>query len=433
MKASKLLTLMGEDWQPVTVPATFAGWGGGVTPFVIQKSGHDARVRPDFDLETYANITVTKTYYVDRSRPDDTGDGLGWATAFQKVKTAIGKVDVDRVYIKGGATDPVVYEYGYGWDGVTPANRSMKLIGVGNVVLAPWTPGLSWSLVGNHYEAATAGNAVAMALDITHLDANGDYCHLTKKTSSAQVDAAADSWYYASNVVYLRTFDGRAPDASIWVYQNNNIVMARAVTFYFENLKMWGMGTTQNQNSATAKFYAKNCEFKYTHSTGNCCFMLNYESILQNCVAAKCYQGDGFHCDERAAGVGTRLALINCVGRDNGDATKDNCNGYSSHGAQEVIAIGCEFMRNFGPNWRDVDTGAAKPTAWLVGCNLHDPVGSVDDFNHTNFASTGPSWLDSCQSSGAGLVYDLYVDTGGTINIRNFAGLGLYSGTPVAY
>jgi len=412
------IPIIAGSWQTVSAPDAAFNW----LPFTIQKSGASKfRISPSFNLETYANIAVAKTYYVDRAMPDDTGNGLTWATAFQKLGTALAKADVDRIYIAEG-----VYEYGYGWDGYDCA-RSVKVIGIGNVVLAPHAT-LSWSAVDSHYEAVATGGT--LVLDLTNIDSFGDYQMLVKKTSSADVDATAGSWYYASNVFYVHTFDDRAPDANIWTYQAvNNGLSYKAKTFYLENLKFYGVGWTHFINNADGKTYAKNCEFKYPGATGNGFLFMAGESIVQNCLASRSYQGDGFHCNERAAGVGSNFAMIDCISHNHGDATKNNCNGYSSHGAQVVTAINCNFTDSYGPSWKNAaDVGL--PKEWALGCLLRDPIGQIAATD-VNYSTIGTGWLDGCTSIGA--VTDLEVGAGGAIYYRNLNSGGVFIGAPVPY
>lgn len=402
-----------RGWTTVA-PPTGLTW---VYPFIIQRNGLLYRVDPSFNLQTYAGISVAKTYYVDRGMPDDTGDGLSWATALQKVKTAIAKVDADRVFIKTGW-----YEYGYGWDATSVANRNMEVIGVGGpVILSTNDPTLVYALDGNHYEAA-ATTKIWLVVDKSSIDANGDYMRYTIKASEAEVDSTPGSYYWAANVLYVRTFDNRAPDANILAYPTSTYcgVTTRAKTIYLEGLTFLGGAIAFGAISASAlcKLYARDSYFGYCYNSNGVSITGCGEAILQRCVCAK-NKVDGFKPIENT-GQYANVALLDCIGRSNGVPGDTSSNGYSRHDRGQSIVVNGDYFSNYGRNIHDINAGVGNPLLWGLGVKAHDCLAT--GANNINFGigtaanPGGVAWLENCISYGS--TYDLDAGAGATMNYR---------------
>jgi hypothetical protein len=419
-----------QSWQAYTnVPP---GWNW-TLPFTIQQNGRDFRVDPSFSLQAHAGITVAKTYYVNRAMPDNTGDGLTPATALQKVSTALGKADVDQIMILGNGN---VYEMGFGWDGLSPA-RSIEVIGYGSTppVLSYHHAGLTWAVEDAHYKA-TETNFIWKVFDRAVLDANGDYTQYTKLTSVAGVDAQAGSFWYddLNDILYVKTIDGRPADADLIPYVNGGyIVQNDAVTYYLENLHVYGGSSGINPVSANAaaKFFGKDLVIKYSTQANGLRVQGCGEVILQNCTAAA-NDVDGFKFEEQT-GAYCNAALINCIGRHNGLPTENADNGYSRHDRGQTIVLGGSYYGNYGPNINSIDAGVGDPFDWLVGVSAYGSNGTTSNINFSIGTSTtgGASYLDYCTSSGS--TTDLAEGTNATMYYRELVSGGVFTGTPEAY
>lgn len=379
-------------------------------PFSIYANGDGTFNVGDFNLQARAGINVTKTYYVDYATGNDGNTGADWANALKGVHAALGKADVDRIYVKAG-----LYTYGYGWDFLSPA-RDIELIGVnGQVILSPHTAGLSWTAVDSHYTAPLA--TCQGVLDASNVDGNGDRQRLTVAANEAACDGTVSTWWHDGvGTLHVHTFDGREPDANIWPYLSAilNMYINDPNTFYFEGIDFYGIPALLQENLG-ANAYFKDCEFKYSFGATSDCTRVRGvdEVIFQDCLFAKSLGGDGLHADE-LSGVASHVVLIDCISRNNGNSTVTNANSHSSHGGQITVFINCEFYGNWGRTWQDVIDGGT-PTAWALGCNCHDPViGGVAD---GNYATDGTMWLDTCISSGAS--WDVEPSGAGTIYVRN--------------
>jgi len=339
-----------------------------------------------FDLRAHAGVTVNKTYYVATTGNDTTGDGSS-GNPFKTISKAIGMADVDRVYIAAGH---------YSTNLINPA-RNIEIIGVGDVYLSDNLNGFvgTFSKVDNHYEASYGFAAAPKVVDLSTNDATGNPLIYTLKTSGAEVDAATGSYYcdVAGDVIYVRTFDDRAPDADIYYLYVRQIFRPQAagITVYLENLKLYN-GILHN--SVGGKLFAKDCAmdvfylltfgFELTNST---------EAILQNVNIT------------RASDDGVRLnagnvALIDCNINYCGGGSESNC--LSCHSGNAVLVNG-EYSHTTGRPLHDVSTGKS----WYLGAYAHH--GAYPTYS--NFYASQQSgtdhetWCDQCRSSDSGYDY----------------------------
>ncbi|NIW40156.1 MAG: hypothetical protein GWN14_02435, partial [candidate division Zixibacteria bacterium] len=252
-------------------------------------------------------ISVNTTYYVDKAATG-ANDGSSWEDAFTTLYSALSAADVDRIYIAKG-----YYYRNQSWQAYNPA-RSIEVIGDlnqgsgdGVYLTSDCHNNLgAWALDGNHYEATDGGRTVRHVWDKNNPDANGNAQPLTLRASEAEVDANANSWYQDATHVYVRLADGREPDSDVYFYESGTACrMARDnQTLYIENLNIQGGWYNTSIGNATsaggAKFYAKNCLFKYGRRPGVGTYDLVRllgldESILWNCTVAVSEESDGIH------------------------------------------------------------------------------------------------------------------------------------------
>ena len=247
------------------------------------------------------------------------------------------------------------------------------------------------------------------------VDGLGDYAELVKRASAAEVEAAPGSWYLdGSNVLWVRTADGRAPDADIWPLIDGVGRASGNITVYLENLTFIGNAPFWMRSTAagqTPKLYAKDCVFKY--ATPGIAGGLRIEGVaevyLQHCLAARNAQ-DGFNY-HALNDVIPKVVEIDCVGRDNGPVgAADNDNGSSIHEGGTIVRVGGEYYRNAGPNVVDID-GAQS---WNLGCLAHD---SVAQAASDGFYSAGEMWLDGCRAWGNGT--DVMAAPGYALHLRD--------------
>lgn len=337
-----------------------------------------------FDLESYANITVNKTYYVATTGNDTSGDGSS-GNPFKTLSKAVGMADVDRIYVAAGH---------YNANLLNPA-RSVEIIGVGDVYLSDNLNSFvgTFSKVDNHYEASYGFDTAAKVVDFSSTDATGNPLIYTLKTSGAEVDAATGSYFYdvAGDVVYVRTFDDRAPDADIYhLYHRQIFRPTKAnVNVYLENLKLCGGilhksgGKLFVKDCAVDAHYSLDFGFELTNPT---------EAILQNVTVTRA-KDDGVRLN---AG---KVALIDCTINYCGGGSESNC--VSCHSGNVVIVNG-EFSHTTGRPLHDVSTGKS----WYLGAYAHHGHATYSNFYASQQSGTDhETWCDQCRSSDSGYDY----------------------------
>jgi hypothetical protein len=378
-------------WKPVETPAGF-GWAHGLT---IQRKGRRFRAKT-FNLAALAPAAAV-SYYVKVTGGSDADTGLSWDHALASVQAALGKADVDRIYVQAGT-----YSRNFGWNDVN-LTRSCSVIGVGGqAVLSTRVAGLAWSLTAGKtvtYQAARTN--VQGVFDMTVLNANGDYTRYTNVADVDTVEATAGSWTQAGALVHVHTPDGRAADANVFVslIQYNGDAIGN-ITVYLENLTFQGGITalrfTSSAAGQTPALYAKNCKFQYSTNGNGVTLTGIRTAILQGCEASSNLL-DGFN-HHAGDGIVPRVIEIDCVSRDNGVTAADTSNGSSCHDGGSVLRLNGRYYRNKGPNV--VEDGALE--SWNLGARAYQAnAGAAGQDVDFMMGTSGTMWLDRCNSYGS--------------------------------
>lgn len=340
-----------------------------------------------FDLRTYADITVNKSYYVDKATGNDSNSGADWDNALATFKAAFAKSDVDRIYVKDG------YYYHsevFSGNSYQTFTRSVEIIGVTNNVTfsGDLRNELSaWTKVDNHYESNTGGLTLPIwALDNANLTIYGFPGGLTKKTTVAEVDATPNSWcvIFQSGVgwwVYLRTFDDRAPDNNIILLCDNSFTMVLdtvpGINVYIKNISFYGRCITKN-STASGNLYMEDCSFYggITVDTG-------HEVILSRC------SGTSYIEDAAAYASDTHdlhAIEIDCdfgPGRGGG-----SCQASTTHMGTRIIRVRGDYHGMPDHAIGDVHPEYGGKT-WIIGSHIYDS--GVGVWHMVQWC-----WLDTC-------------------------------------
>lgn len=387
-------------WVNVAAPA---GWTWSL-PFTIQRRGRVFRPHPSFSLQAYAlaQIAAGTTYYVSTSG-NDGNTGLSWAQALRSPGVAHQKADARIIYIDAG-----YYYRNETYAGVTPV-RSMAIIGVGDVYLTADCRNQvgAFSAVGNHYEAACT-RTVKDVYDETSLTAYGGHSRLALQANSGAVDTTVGSWYWAANVLYVRTTDSRAPDASMHYYEQSTPLPMYAPgadrILYCENLKLWG-GASPSIGYTAATFdirlYFNNCDLRYASnvigSTYNAFSVWGItEAIFFNVKLAHSVLYDGFNY-KLSGGVTPRAIEYNCESWDHGDGSIDQPS--TTHDGTTIVRINGRYHDCAGASVI-ADTGSGGKT-WCLGTLAYSPKTPATTGGF--YVDTGQSmWLDRCATRNLG-------------------------------
>lgn len=365
-------------------------------PFTLYYNGEYFLVDPIFDLESYAGITVNKTYYVN-SDPligNDSNDGLTPATALRTLNEANSRSDAQRVIIAENS-------YFYKNERPTQFSGSYKIIGLGSGSTRPWiTNDITnqigpFSQVSNYYQASI--DYVQKVYDFANLDEHGKPQSLTAVSSIAEVDSTPGSFYHdvVSDMVYVRTEEpdgeggflpGREPDANLSFFDSLTYRLREDnATQYIENIIFFG-GAVQMQSNSIAggtKAYFKNCLFwgsLYPHGLD--------EVGVWSCVVDN-FGGDCFNYDWKNYGgenvIKTKGFEYNAIptNRKKGDTTSQ---ASTSHNGCEIVRINGVYYDTAGQNIADV-TGSQT---WILGARLSGSETGVG----FRIQDGGNAWLD---------------------------------------
>lgn len=347
------------EWKKVTPPTDWP-W---TLPFTIQKRGRKFRPDPTFNLQSYAGITVNKTYYVDKSIGSDAylGDSFEAGHPLKTLKFAMAKADVDRIYVRNskfGTLEANVYP-----------NRNIEIIATDDNVYITndWCDNnhSAWTLVNSHYEATLGNYAyINVVYDWSNLDANGLPQEYVAKASVAEVDATPGSYYYvygSTSSAYVRCFDDRVPDDNLYFSYGYSMNPSKDnVTYYFKGIK-FKAGISLQSASVTGGFkvYFENCVFM-----NGGLIIYGMTAILKNCTVYG--GGDAFSLKVANTLVGYGI-LIDCDMKNKSNVATDQAS--TTHEGSVIVIINGKYHDVGGQCIADVQSTARS---WLLGVEAYN-------------------------------------------------------------
>lgn len=372
-------------------------------PFSIIKSNNNYAVSSSFNIQERANITVSKSYYVDSVSGSDSNDGLTESTPKQTLSTFSGISDYDRIYIKRGSVfqkNQRLRQF--------PRNCIFTVYGTGE---QPRITGRVNNQIGSYtatdnYYSASAGDFVAQVVDEANLDVNGNPTNYTQAASVAEVNTTPGSFYWSASVIYIRTIDDRAPDADIICSDSTSaLVNTNNLTQLWENITFERSAQFKTADaSGVNKQYFYNCNFE----RGNYQFWGQTECILQNCNLWS-YSADVINIDNNPVGLSgapCNVYEVNCTATNykNG-AGNDQVS--TTHNEANVIRIACNYQNSAGQVVADTGVGQS----WNMGCTFNDSL------NDTTLYASNTTWIEGCVITGD--TTSINVDTGGSVYYKN--------------
>lgn len=411
---------VGEStWQNFTAPSGFTSVWDYTSYFTIYENGRS--YRSNYNYSQYANPAGT-TVYVDPINGLDTNSGLTSALAKKTINSALAVSGVSKVILAAGLY--TIYDLGWVTNPTPTFTRDMAFIcesGQAKLTTAHRASQYSWSQNGTHsqiYQTAF-GVAPTQVVDATNTDDEGYGINLKElafdtdlATTLSNLAANPGYYYWASSVLYVHTFDTRAPTSGvandIMAFLNYECMTIRGnYKSYFENISFQGALSPLNYNitnGTDAALVAVNCEVLYANS-GFYIDDIDF-AAFKNCTAKYC-KLDGFA--EHAASFGTQVHALyeNCratyCGLDTifgveGDDFDNNANAFSAHEGAYVIRLNCYGDKTDGPIFQDI---SASQTLWL-GCTALEAQstqqgGTVDVAFKASDSGTNV-WMKNCRS-----------------------------------
>lgn len=342
---------------------------------------------------------ATTVAYADHNRPDNTGDGLTWATAKRNISSATA-LNPDILYVKGG-----MYSRANRLDSFT-VSKDMAIIAVGGPVIQGTLAKGAWSKTAGatnvyqmDYEAGLT-NTTSSVLDTAFLNAQNAPSSYVSKASIAEVDANPGSFFHSGTTTYVHAGDSRdlvvhgdemrliQPVAGLVItYSGNHKLYMEGIECWYggtggsDNVRIKGNGSVFEQSV----FYNKDCVFAGCRDGGGGNGIAIKDIGLCISDHSKCLSNrrDGFnyHYGNDGRGGGTTLSPhyveINCIANGNGVGGSENNNqGSTAHEACVGFRIGGDYSGHAdGGNIVDID--ASKCHLVNVSCNNSSIVGAL--------------------------------------------------------
>ena len=367
----------------------------------------------EFNLRDYANISVTKTYYVDSVNGDDNNDGSE-STPFKTLTKVENEGDADRIVL---AANSYFYD-----NQVVQLTGDIEVIGLGDETTRPQLTNDQTNQIGSF--SVHSGDAYVATITTQNLSyvidrSNPDTSKLlTKRNSIQEVIDNANSWYYIRvggiDYVYVHTFDGRAPDSDLEFFGTGYVysLTANNTTQYWENIKFSGQIRNSGSNivagKANLKIYLQNCDFRgIVHGVD--------EFIIKDSVLTG--GGDILNYDRYPT---TGVDFVVTRGCEINISATNNFTGGSSdqsstqHQGTRLLRINSRYFDTAGQNVADV----TDSVAWMIGCIMEN------SNEETSFYidSDGRAWLENCQSIGNNI--DIDARSTSKVYLKNFTSDG---------
>ena len=386
----------------------------------------------DFDVADY-EPSGGVTYYVSPTGASS-NDGLTPDTPLNKMATAYNKADCGCIVLRGG-----VYNQGNNLTSTKiTKNISIKAYKDEKPIITTHSGSTFSVYSGSTYSANRA--SIDLVMDMSAVDSYGIFKSYEKKTSIADVQANAGTYAHISGVLYIHCLSDREPDKNILLLiQADNLYAEGNPVVYLEGLTVIGgyspVVVSNTQSNTNPKFYAKNCDFLYSFTTGNDAVMLQGTelSIIQNCRAMHSLK-DGFNYHAQY-GTTPKAVEINCTGAFCGNTDDSNDQGSTIHDGGSIIRVNCAYFDNYGSNVAD-----EASECWNIGCISFEPLAPNAGQRGCFLAITNTKmWLDSCTMFGKPHYPILATNDGTTsVYLRNnrieSAGSAIiYGTTPIYY
>lgn len=398
--------------------------------------------------DLWNTIAITSVIYVDASRPNDTGNGLTWATAKQSIEAGILAANAlavpTRVVVRSGIyyrgisvgkdsapktlTVPMLIEAAYG----------RVITGTFDVIAFTKTGGQT-----NVYQSARSN--VQIVTNPLIRDVNGDYLRYASVASIAACDALPGSFYTDNITLYVHTHDSApANNNSVRAYLN----VAGADFKTTHNLLVRGIDFEGGSNSpfvcrdgSTNIVIMDNCSAKYgavnplsTIAGKDGVQVLGCKIFAAFDSQASSNGKDGFNIHEQS-GVKPFGLIVRCKAFNNGIvANSTSNNGLTYHDGCSGIGVGGVYRGSIGANHGSVDNDTK---VWEFSSIAGDSDGDIINGGTSDWggfgmwAGTGKLWLENCTDTGSRI--GAYAAGGATVYLRNHSGSGQRVGNILSY
>lgn len=388
---------------PVGVPIPFGfDWNSGITPYRSSNGTYSS----NFDIDA-RKPAIVKTYYVNPTRPDNSGDGLSWSAAKRDLSVVLALSDWDEIVLDDNGGTTRRYFGVQGWNSFTVTRQgSIRtrnggraiLLGTAATTVPTWVP-----VSGAAYKTTIAASATTSGVtDLKIKDADGFFYRMSLVANAAAVITTPGSYFHDGVDLHVRASDGRnlVGDLDmIPTFNSNNgrYTPTSSKTLWMSNIDFVGGLRTFYPVFTTSgivpKVYWKNCSFQNGGTNG-----LSWEGPGE-CYLVGCKIGghlnDGIN-QHIQAGIPTeypRLFHQDCVISRNGfnvGGTSNNAD--TNHELNRTISINARIITSQNRVIHFIN--AAK--LWMLGGSVGASLDSGVQGATVEAGDTVEMWLDGC-------------------------------------
>lgn len=421
-----------QTGEPVSAPSGFTM----PIPYPIYRM-HDGTFTVDYDPRSRM-LATSAEFFVDPVNGNDANVG----TAGSPKRTLNGALTAANA----GGVSATIYlasgEYGLAGTGaqvVATVDLNIICLGEAPAILGHTTIETGWTKTvapnTNLWQKTVTGAAPVWVFDYKNLDSDGNPSALFRR-SVAQAHETLDSCAASGQIVYVRTFDDRQPDADIRVVRTGLGMDFGNSAVYMENVWFFG---------ARGEIFKSVPNVPNPRTIHNCRFGFAFENdvtsldnvgliMVSESFAIWGHRNDGWNYHSAALGTGEAME-IGVVGRHNGNGNTSqlNNNGSTSHDGRKIIRVNGRYTDNYNRNIHDVGDGHQT---WMLGCEASRAEYNAlpTQFDNGNFAWSRDSasevcraWLDNCTTE-HGALFDLWSGGSSFVYTRNMDLTGWITG-----
>lgn len=398
--------------------------------------------------DLWDTTAITSVIYVDASRPNDTGNGLTWATAKQSIEAGILAANAT------GVATRVVVRSGIYYRGISVGKDSApKTLTVPIVIESVYGRAVSgtfdvltYTKTGgqvNVYQATRSG--VQIVANPIIKDQNGDYLRYTSVASIAACDALPGSFFTDNVTLYVHTHDSSpANNNNVRAYLNvagadfktPHNLLVRGIDFEGGNNSPFvcrdGSTNIVIMDNCTAKYGAVNVLASIAGKDGVQVLGCKIFAAFDSQASANGKDGFNFHIQGTVKPFGL---TVNCKGFNNGIvASSTSNNGVTYHDGCQGIDAGGVWLGSIGANHGHVDNDTKVYAFESIAGNSDGDIingGTSDWGGFGMWGGNGKLWLENCTDMGARI--GVYAAGGATVYLRNHSGSGQRVGNVLPY
>ena len=344
-----------------------------------------------------------KFYWVNPISGDNFDTGQDEDQAFETLDFALGRPDVDGVFVTG--INP-------GTSSFSTGRAILAIVGYGGgAIIGDIEAQKTWTYSGTRgVYRTTVADSNSWVLDMLHRDDIGSFIRMENAGSVAGLDENPGSYYYDVDTLYVHASDGAEPNT----YRNVLIVDAdgnstgTSSTVYFENVESYGRWSF---TQSSGDYYIRDSEM-FVSPNNDLITVDDCNIIFSNVTVGHCVT-DCIDYDNGATAIEHNLkgkyAGYNTTGADNQITT--------AHGGSKVLSLNLDLTGASNGPLFDVNAGTERAGygGKIFGGLFNEDTGAGFTFGAgvgNNSGDSAKLYLENVDLSGGNSDYQLSANFG---------------------